>query len=250
MSKLSEPVAKALQALLKACKGDTMVFMRTITGNYSAHEYFHDLQDEILLLRCANFDDILVALNSGLPKAIKTTEQPSAAAAVEGLEGILTEEELNKPVIIRITSHDGSNWYGDNDIGSYWEVVKECITTFQIKTDEPYRVGINKLHCEITSGSLPEKILSEKELKEYELLNNQLTIEFLEIKRLIYSNRHLLSANADLQMENERLTKTDVIITNHNNRMYKSLKDISESSTNLADSLKIQAYQTLEEFNL
>lgn len=30
-----------------------------------------------------------------LPQAIKTTEQPSVAAAVESLEGILTEEELN-----------------------------------------------------------------------------------------------------------------------------------------------------------
>ena len=99
MSKLSEPVAKPLQALLTACNGDTKIVSRVITGNYSADNYTFHLISEIKLLRSIPHDSIVLALaeiiiaSSDAPKA---TEQPSAAEAVEGLEGILTEEELKR----------------------------------------------------------------------------------------------------------------------------------------------------------
>lgn len=92
MNKLSEPVAKALEKLSLHCKGDNIMIMRIIVGNYSPEQYSLQLFDEIYLIRQAPFNNILIALVESL-KDGKATEQPSAAAAVEG---ILTEEELNK----------------------------------------------------------------------------------------------------------------------------------------------------------
>jgi hypothetical protein len=90
MAKLSEPVAKALETLMECHNYDTRTVVHLIAR---ATKYGNS--DEVELLRCENFNDILSALVDGFASsdAINSTESPNVVAADNGL--ILTEEELS-----------------------------------------------------------------------------------------------------------------------------------------------------------
>ncbi len=123
MAKLSEPIAKAFETLMNRCKGDVLEFLRILSHGTIHIDYNESHYNAVALLRCVNINDLILAIAEGLPQAIKATEQPSKAAAVEG---ILTEEELNN-LILRLlsTAHSCEKHPEFLETGDLIKIVKE-----------------------------------------------------------------------------------------------------------------------------